>query len=42
MKENINHPRIKSVMHTFTGKEEWEQVLQKIIINYLKDAKRLD
>ena len=42
MEKLIGHPRINSVTHTFLGKEPWEQALTKIIINYLKDAKRLD
>jgi hypothetical protein len=38
----MNHPRISSVTHTYAGKYKWEDVLLKVILNYLKDAKLLD
>lgn len=38
----MNHPRIRSVTHSYTGKYAWEDVLLKVILNYLKDAKLLD
>lgn len=38
----MDHPRIRSVIHTYTGKYTWEDVLLKVIINYLKGAKLLD
>lgn len=37
-----NHPRINSVTHKYSGKSSLEEVFEKVIINYLKEAKRLD
>jgi len=39
---NKNHSRINKVVHTYNNKMKWEEILENIIINHLKTAKRLD
>ena len=37
-----DHPSINSVTHKYNGKSSWEEIVEKVIVNYLKEAKRLD